>query len=501
MQREAIEKNIHVTFRRLREVLTARETELIGQLHQTTKGKLKSLAAQSDQIETTLACLHFMRESIKVGNESGPLMMRANTIHQVEELTTQFRADTLKPNTKADMIFSVLTTACENYGKILTIIDTSKFHITDKVSESAVVGVKAVAILHAVVNFGDEIFIELIECELVSEIITGTHINCNVERREQNEYEISYQPTIKGRHQLHIKVGGQHVKESPSNVVVKSPVENLGDPILTIIYAVEGPRGIAINQKGEVVVTEGDLHCVSVFSPKGDKIRSFGTRGSGPGQLRDPRGVAVDGEGNILVADNSNYRIQKFTEEGKFLATVGTGGRGSPLYSRPTDIAFNTSNNKVYVVDYTNDQIQVLNSDLTFSSRFGSQGSGKEQFDGPWGIACDSTGKVYVADLSNHRIQVFTAEGTFVRMFGRRGQDKGQLADPYFISVDTSGMVYVSECDNGRVSVFTSEGQFLTSFGWKGVGPGDFCFQYGIVVDNSGVVYVCDSGNNRIQVF
>ena len=45
---------------------------------------MKGLAAQSDQIETALAqlnsCLHFMRESIKVGNEIDALMVRANTM-------------------------------------------------------------------------------------------------------------------------------------------------------------------------------------------------------------------------------------------------------------------------------------------------------------------------------------------------------------------------------------------------------------------------------------
>ena len=40
-QRAAIENNIHVTFRRLQEILTVRETELIDQLHQITQGKLK----------------------------------------------------------------------------------------------------------------------------------------------------------------------------------------------------------------------------------------------------------------------------------------------------------------------------------------------------------------------------------------------------------------------------------------------------------------------------
>ena len=141
-QRTAIENNVHVTFRRLREVLTVRETELIGQLHKMTQGKLKGLAAKSDKIETTLAqlnsCLHFMRESIKLVNKSDVLMMKANTVHQMKELTTPFQPDTLKPNTEADLVFSALadlTAASKNYGKIFTSgsPDPSKCHATGRV--------------------------------------------------------------------------------------------------------------------------------------------------------------------------------------------------------------------------------------------------------------------------------------------------------------------------------------------------------------------------------
>ena len=506
-QRAAIEDNIHVTFRRLREVLTVRETELIGHLHKTTQGKLKGLAAKRDQIETTLAqldsCLHFMRESMKAGNESNVLMMKTNTVHQVKELTTPFQQDTLKPNTEADMVFSALadlTAMCQSYGQVFTpgSPDPSKCHTTGKV---AVVGEKSTAILHAVNYEGKpcEEPIKSLECELASEI-TGTRASCSVERRGQSQYEISYKPTIKGRHQLHIKVEGQHVRGSPSSVAVKSPVEKLGTPILTL-GGVREPWGVAINQRGEVVVTECDGDCVSMFSPNGEKLRSFGTRGSGQGQFKYPFGVSVDGEGNILMADSSNYRIQKFTAEGQFLAAVGTQGSGPLQFWYSTDIAFNTSNNKVYVAGNLNHHVQVLNSDLTFSSTFGKKGSGKGQFSNPHGIACDSSGKVYVADINNHRIQVFTAEGKFLRMFGRCGQSRGELNFPYSVAVDTSGMVYVSEYGNHRVSVFTSEGQFVTSFGREGEGPGEFKDPRGLAVDNSGVVYVCDYGNNRVQVF
>ena len=509
-QRAALEDNIHVTFRRLREVLTVRETQLIGQLHKTTQGKLKDLAAQSDQIETTLAqldsCLHFMRESIKAGNESDVLMMKTNTVHQVKELTTPFQADTLKPNTEADMVFSALadlTAMCQSYGQVFSSgsPDPSKCHTTGKGLEVAVVDEKSTAILHAV-SYEDkpcEEPIKSLECELVSEI-TGTRVSCSVERRGQSQYAISYQPTIKGRHQLHIKVEGQHVRGSPSSVTVKSPVEKLGTPILTL-GGMKEPEGVAINQRGEVVVTELGGHCVSVFSPSGEKLRSFGTRGSCQGQFDGPYGVGVDGKGNILVADFCNYRIQKFTAEGQFLAAVGTYGSGPLQFSYPTDTAFNTRNKKVYVAGNGNHHVQVLNSDLTFSSTFGKQGSGKGQFINPCGIACDRTGKVFVADTDNNRIQVFTAEGKFLRMFGRHGQGRGELAIPFCVAVDTSGMVYVSENGNHRVSVFTSHGQLVTSFGREGEGPGEFSSPRGLAVDNNGVVYVCDHDNSRVQVF
>ena len=506
-QRAAIEDNVHVTFRRLREALTVRETQLIGQLHKMTQAKLKGLAAQRDQIETTLArlnsCLHFMKESLRTGNESDMLMMKANTVQQVKELTTPFQQHMLKPNTEADMIFSALadmTAMCQDYGQVISqrSLDPSNCQVTGKGVEAATVMETSTVLLQAV-NYGGKSYekpIMSLECELQSEI-TGTRASCSVERRGQSQYGISYQPTIKGRHQFHIKVEGQHVRGSPFSVAVTLPIEKLGTPILTI-GGMEGPWGAAINQRGEVVVSDRKMHCVSVFSPSGVKLRSFGTYGSGHGQFDMPHGVAVDGEGNILVADFSNHRIQKFTVEGQLFAVVGTKGSGRLQFSSPIDIAI--SNNKVYVGDFCNHRIQVLHSDLTFSSTFGKEGSGKGQFDYPQGIACDSTGNVYVADKFNNRIQVFTAEGKFLRMFGRRGQGKGGLDTPISIAIH-DGLLYVGDGENGRVSVFTLEGQFVTSFESEGTGPGQFGWPSGLAVDSNGVVYVCNIYNRNVQVF
>ena len=501
-QREATEEEIHTTFRRLQEVLNVRETELVHQLHRITQSKLKALAVHRDKIETILAqlssCLLFMGESLRAANKDDALMMKTNTVNTVKELTTPLQPDILKPSTEADIVFSALAdlrSMCRDYGQVFAqgSPDPSKCHATGKGLKVAVVGEKSTCILQAV-NDGGMPYEELIklDCELVSEI-KGTKTSCSIERR-QSQYNISYQPTIKGRHQLHIRVEGQHIRGSPFSVAVKLPVEKLGTPILTI-GGVREPCGVAINHRGEMVVTDMDSHRIHVLSPSGEKLWSFGTHGSSEGEFNQPRGVAVDGEGNILVADANNNRIQKFTAGGQFLTAVGTKGSGPLQFAYPYGIAIS---GKVYVADSSNYRIQVLNADLTFSHTFGKRGSGKGQFQCPRCIACDSTGKVYVTDRDNHRIQVFTAKGEFLRMFGQVGRN---WTGPVGIAIDTSGIVYVGESWNNRVSLFTSEGQFVTSFGRRGEGPGEFRVPTGLALDSSGVLYVCDSLNNRLQLF
>ena len=510
-QRAAVEADVHSAFEKLQHILDTRKTMLIDRLHQITQRKLKELAVQRDQLETTLAqlssCLCFMKESLKTGSQEEVLSMKTTVAKQVKELTTTFPPDMLKPNTEADVIFLALgdvTTVCQNYGRVSTrdvLPDPSKCHATSKGIEAAVVGEITTAVLQ-VVNFDNKPCDEPIlssECELVSEL-TGTRTRGSVERRGQSQYEITYQLTIKGRHQLHVKLEGQPIRGSPLTLSAKLPVEKLGDPMRSL-WGLRGPWGVAINQTGEVIIAEWERHCVSVFSNTGGKLRTFGKCGAGRGQFTSPRGVAVDNDGSILVADGHNHRIQKFTPEGQFLKAVGAKGKGRLQFDYPTGIVFNTANQKVYVTDSGNHNVQVLNSDLTFSGTFGRRGSGIGQFDCPRGIACDSTGKVYVADRDNHRIQVFTAEGKFLKMFGRRGESKGELKQPVGVAIDSNDMVYVSEGTNYRVSVFTSEGLFMTSFGSRGKKPGQFDSPCGVAVDNSGVVYVCDYYNDCVQMF
>ncbi len=495
-----IEASIHDTIRQLHDILDVWKTELIGQKHCITWRKaLKNFAIQMNTIQVKLK--GFLGSDNKRLNSAEILKIKNTIKKQIKELTTPSQPDLSKPNTEADVTFLAppnFTAECKEY--VPTSIDPLQSLVTSKGLFKAVVDEKSSVLLQAINYNGEPHDVPtqfIINCVLVSEI-THITLNGNVERKGQSQYEISYQPIIKGRHQLHIKVEDQHVRGSPFPVAVKLPLEKLGTPILTI-DGVKGPWGITFNQRGDVVVSECAGHCVSIFSPSEDRIRSFGTYGSDQGRFHSPCGVAVDDEGHILVADSRNHCIKKLTNQGQLITSVGTRGIITLQFYLPHAITYNCTNNKVYVVD-DNCRVTILNSDLTFSSSFGKKGCNEGQFNKPENITCDNAGNVYVADGDNHRIQVFTADGRFLKMFGRYGHRRGELNHPVSITIDTSDRVYIGDY-NHRVSVFTPDGDFITSFCQKKEREREYGPPCGLAVDANGVVFVCDYYNNIIQLY
>ena len=429
------------------------------------------------------------------------------------------------------------------------LVSPERCYATGKGLEVAIVGENSTAIVHAVDEEGRgyDTPLENINCELMSKV-DNTTFKCKVEKKN-SQYEISYQPTHKGKHQLNIRIEGVHIRGSPFTVVVKTPAHSrlrnlleirsvcpivmlfsivlaiftlLEVPVRTPIripikiieqsvevsnqsevgvWGVLEPLGIAVRDNGEIVVVERGKHCVSIFAPNGTKIRTFGTKGSGQGQFDYPDGVALDSAGNILVVDHWKHRIQKFTAEGKFLKAFGRQGRGRLEFYFPTGIGINHKNKNVYVCDCHNHRLQILNENLTFSGIFGGSGKGDGQFKLPRDVTFDSTGILFITDSGNHRIQVFTPEGMFLRRFGTKGRGEGELKWPSSVSIDSNDLLHVAERDNHRVSIFTCQGNFIRSFGTKGTRPGEFNQPHGIAVDTSGLVYVSDTNNNRMQIF
>jgi DNA-binding beta-propeller fold protein YncE len=332
-------------------------------------------------------------------------------------------------------------------------------------------------------------------CELTSENDTKT-IDGSIRKVKDNRYEISYCPVSRGRHQLHIKFDGKHIKASPFVVTVGIPIKKLGTPVMTIT-GLSDPWGVTVNKKGEIIVAESGAHRISVYSQAGEKLRSFGSKGSGEGQFKEPRGVVVDNDDNIMIADALNHRIQKFTADGKFIVAMGSLGSQPLQFNYPTGIAVNPENKLIYVSESVNYRVQILKPNLAFHKSFGSLGSDKGQFDQPRGIAFDSKQNVYVSEHSmNTCIQIFTQEGEHLRWLG-----DARLNCPYDVCIDSNDIAYVCDRFNHRVCIFDSNGTLFHSFGTKGKSPGQFNGPCGITVDKNGLLYVSEYDNGRVQIF
>ena len=498
---EEIDKHINI--------LEARRAKLKTKVNDVAQRKLKNLATQKDEMETVqtqlVSCLSFVQESVRTGSTGEVMKMKKGVIGQIQEITNSVKADPTPPCEFPDIQFSVPPELAQNYrqfGEVFTTkVSPEKSYATGKGLEVAVRGEKAMAIVH-ICDEERRVYpkpVESLTCEMTSDTIADK-IKGEVKKTKDGQFEISYQPASRGRHQLHIKVEGDHIKGSPFTVTVKLPVRELGTPVKTI-KGVNNPWGVAVNQRGEIVVVEHHGNCVSIFAPSGEKIRSFGSQGSGQGQLNGPEGVAIDKDGHILVGDYLNNRIQKFSADGRFIAAVGTQGSGQLQFSGPVGIKVNPRSKRIHVVDYGNNRVQVLQPDLSFFSSCGSHGSGPGQLNCPYDVAFDSANNVYVTDYNNSRIQVFNENGEFLRQIGKQGTGQGELSCPIMITIDDEDRIFVTENGNNRVSVFTSQGGYLTSFGSEGSGPQQFQNLRGITVDKSGMVYVCDSSNHRVQLF
>ena len=328
------------------------------------------------------------------------------------------------------------------------------------------------------------------------------HIHCSITSTQPGVCTVKYTPTLPGPHQLRITIRDNDIPGSPFtvNVVLLSPEMSGVVPVKHTISGFNRPYGVAVSNGGEVVVSECHGHCISVYSRKGKKIRSFGSRGSSTRQFLYPRGVAITSDNHVLIVDEHNHRIQMFTMGGRFVKSVGQMGKGQLQFNNPSCIAVHPSG-RVFVADTYNHCIQVLNPDLSYSHMFGSKGSAPGQFSWPHGVAIDNSGVVYVTDQYNHRVQFFSGDGQFISTFGSKGSQHGQLYLPLGICVDSTNTVYVTD-KNHRVSVYTSSRQFIKCFGTEGNGEGELDNPTGAAVDNTtGALYVCDYFNDRVVVY
>ncbi len=186
------------------------------------------------------------------------------------------------------------------------------------------------------------------------------------------------------------------------------------------------PTDIAWDAQDNIYISDGYQNSrVAKIDKNGDWIKSWGSRGSEPGQFNTPHNIGVDRQGNVYVADRGNARIQVFDGDGKFLRMIKIdvppppGARVVLGDTPPAPAATNfmapgspwticvTQGPTQYI--YTNDAFPGRFYKLTLDGKvvgmFGKAGRQLGQFNWNHGIACPSENELYAADLNNWRVQ------------------------------------------------------------------------------------------------
>ncbi len=199
---------------------------------------------------------------------------------------------------------------------------------------------------------------------------------------------------------------------------------------------------------GALYVADSALGKIFVFNPKGKLVRTIEG-------VERPTSLAWDPQaGRLYVADTVSHSIVVFGRDGERLFTFGDRGTGDGQFNFPSHLTL--AGGRLYVNDTMNFRIQVFDLEGGFVSAFGSHGDGSGDFAQPKGLGIDSEGHIYVVDALFNRVQIFDEGGALLLAFGGDGAAPGEFWLPSGVHI-VKDRIYVADSYNRRVQIF----QFL----------------------------------------
>ena len=183
------------------------------------------------------------------------------------------------------------------------------------------------------------------------------------------------------------------------------------------------PTDVAFDAQGNIYISDGYANSrIAKYNKDGEWLKSWGEKGSAPGQFNLVHSVAVDAKGLVYVADRGNDRIQVFDGDGKFIRQFGL----EVLPPEPPGFRATIAH-------------------------FGKLPDGTYERNYP-GLVCISSGQyLYSRDAMPGRIYKMTLEGKVLGTIGIAGPKIGQFGWVHGLDCSNDSELYVGELLTWRV--------------------------------------------------
>ena len=163
------------------------------------------------------------------------------------------------------------------------------------------------------------------------------------------------------------------------------------------------PTDVAWDAQGNIFAR------IAKFTKDGVFVKSWGQKGTGPGQFADVDSIVVDARGNVYAADAGNGRIQVFGNDGTYQREIANVGNVQAICITPgaSQVMFVSNSNPPNDLDKAG-EIYKLRLDGTIVGRFGRAGKLLKEFGSVSAIDCRNETTLYVGEVGNFRVQRLT---------------------------------------------------------------------------------------------
>lgn len=161
--------------------------------------------------------------------------------------------------------------------------------------------------------------------------------------------------------------------------------------------SLNGPADMVIGPNGDIFVADGESSNTRIvkYSKDGTFLKSWGSKGTEPGQLQTPHSIVMDARGRLLVANRGNKRVEIFDQEGTYLGQITNVGTPYGL--------FLTRDGILYVSDAAKEGGGLTVLDMQ-SGKILAELTG---FFGPHMLTVDRKGAIYLALVKGKALRKF----------------------------------------------------------------------------------------------